>query len=70
MAYEYGCIVGMGEYEPCDTVDTFNEAVLQCELLQRDWDNTGIGDWWFNGSEWIGESNHPDEPWYIREIRE
>ena len=70
MAYEYGCIVGFGEHEICATVDSLDEAKRQCELLQRDWDGTGIGKWEFDGKEWRGQSDDPAEPWYVRETRE
>lgn len=70
MAYEYGCIITFGGHDACDDADTLEEAMRQCELLQRDWNGEGIGKWEFNGTEWRGQSDNPDEPWYIREVRE
>lgn len=70
VTYEYGCIVGMNVHDVCDNADTLEEAWFRCELLQRDWDGTSVGDWEFNGKEWRAQSSDPDEPWYVREIRE
>lgn len=66
MAYEYGCILGFGEHEICDTENTLAEAMWKCKDLQLDWDNTLIGCWRFNGKEWRAASSNPSEPWYVR----
>lgn len=70
MAYEYGCIITFGAHDSCDEADSLEEAKRQCELLQRDWDGTGVGKWEFDGKEWRGQSDDPAEPWYVREIGE
>jgi len=67
MAYEYGCIVGMGEHDIIGTKPTIELAKRSCEELQRDWDGTSIDDWHIVGGELHGSSEDPGEPWYIRE---
>lgn len=68
MAYEYGCIVGMGDHEICATEETLPDAMAACEALQLDWDGTSVRGWSFTNGEYRGISDDPDEPWYVRRV--